>query len=87
MRATELGTVMGAVARRPALWRTSLRQARRLAPRGWWRRPPFLPLPAPGYQSPGQFAYFWILPAQAGTYYFYSNAPAGPNFTTATAVP
>ncbi|HZP29416.1 MAG TPA: hypothetical protein VFC99_10725 [Acidimicrobiia bacterium] len=29
----------------PELWPTALRQAARLAPAGWWRRPPFLPLP------------------------------------------
>ena len=34
---------------RPALWPTALRQALLLAPPGWWRRPPFLPLPDPGY--------------------------------------
>lgn len=34
-----------AVARRPALWRAALRQARVLVPTGWWRRRPFLPLP------------------------------------------
>lgn len=34
-----------AVGRRPRLWPTALVQARRLAPDGWWRRPPFLPLP------------------------------------------
>jgi hypothetical protein len=38
-----------AVVRRPTLWFPALRQVRRLAPRGWWRRPPFLPLPDPGY--------------------------------------
>jgi len=38
-----------AVARRPSLWPTALRQARRLARRGWWRRPPFLPLPDRAY--------------------------------------
>jgi hypothetical protein len=37
------------VARRPDLWVTAIAQALRLAPRGWWRRPPFLPLPARGY--------------------------------------
>ena len=35
--------------RRPDLWGTAVRQALRLAPRGWWRRPPFLPLPAESY--------------------------------------
>ena len=40
---------MLAVLPHPALWRTGLRQARRLAAPGWWRRAPFLPLPAPDY--------------------------------------
>jgi hypothetical protein len=34
-----------AVVARPGLWPTALRQARLLAAPGWWRRPPFLPLP------------------------------------------
>jgi hypothetical protein len=38
-----------AVAGRPALWPTAVRQARRLAPAGWWRRPPFLPVPDRAY--------------------------------------
>ncbi len=33
----------------PRLWPVALRQAARLSPRGWWRRPPFLPRPDPGY--------------------------------------
>ena len=33
----------------PSLWLTAVRQALRLAPPGWWRRAPFLPLPAPEY--------------------------------------
>jgi hypothetical protein len=37
--------VVAAVARRPALWPTASRQARRLAPRRWWARRPFLPVP------------------------------------------
>ena len=49
MRAAEVGTVLRAVARRPSLWWTAVVQARRLAPRGWWHRPPFLPVPAPAY--------------------------------------
>ena len=36
---------LAAVGRRPDLWCTAVRQARALAPSGWWRRPPFLPLP------------------------------------------
>jgi hypothetical protein len=38
-----------AVGPHPSLWFTALRQAGRLAEPGWWRRPPFLPLPAPDY--------------------------------------
>ena len=38
-----------AVLPHPSLWRTGLRQARRLARPGWWRRPPFLPLPPADY--------------------------------------
>ena len=40
---------MRAVAARPSLWVTALRQGARLAPRRWWARPPFLPLPARSY--------------------------------------
>ena len=40
---------VGAIARRPGLWRTALRQSRRLTPTGWWRTPPFLPVPAKDY--------------------------------------
>ena len=35
--------------RRPDLWWTGVRQALVLAPDGWWRRPPHLPLPDPAY--------------------------------------
>lgn len=35
----------GAVIVRPRLWVTALRQVRRMAPRGWYRRPPFVPVP------------------------------------------
>jgi hypothetical protein len=38
-----------AVGRHPALWATAVRQALTLATTGWWRRPPFLPLPDPAY--------------------------------------
>jgi hypothetical protein len=40
---------VGAVARRPSLWPTAVRQVRVLAEPGWWHRRPFLPMPAPGY--------------------------------------
>lgn len=39
------------VALRPRLWLTALRQARRFAPDGWWRRPLWLPLPDPALIS------------------------------------
>jgi len=38
-----------AVGRRPRLWRTALRQLRRTAAPGWYRRPPFLPVPSGDY--------------------------------------
>jgi hypothetical protein len=38
-----------AVLRRPSLWGTAINQIRILAHPGWWRRPPFLPLPDPAY--------------------------------------
>jgi hypothetical protein len=37
------------VARHPGVWPTAVRQALVLAAPGWWRRRPFLPLPAPDY--------------------------------------
>ena len=42
-------TAAAAVARRPDLWATALRQVRLLTPGGWWRRAPFLPVPDPAY--------------------------------------
>jgi hypothetical protein len=39
-----------AVLRSPRLWPTALRQARRLAAPGWWRRRPFLPVPPVTYR-------------------------------------
>jgi len=37
------------VALRPRLWPVAVGQTRRIASPGWWRRPPFLPLPARDY--------------------------------------
>jgi hypothetical protein len=34
---------------RPGLWPVALRQVRRLAPPGWWRHRPFLPVPPRDY--------------------------------------
>ncbi len=36
---------IGVLIFRPSLWPTAVVQARRLVPDGWWRRPPFLPVP------------------------------------------
>jgi hypothetical protein len=41
--------IVRAVLARPVLWPTALRQVRRTARRGWWRRPPFLPVPSADY--------------------------------------
>ncbi|MEX0847793.1 MAG: hypothetical protein WD023_08435 [Ilumatobacteraceae bacterium] len=38
-----------AVAGRPTLWPTALRQLRRTAPPGWWKHAPFLPVPSGPY--------------------------------------
>ena len=38
-----------AVARRPGLWGVALRQSRRMAVAGWWRRWPPVPRPDPDY--------------------------------------
>jgi len=40
-------TVVAALLGRPDLWWTSIGVLRRLAPPGWWRRAPHLPLPDP----------------------------------------
>jgi hypothetical protein len=36
---------VGGLARNPSLWPTAVRQAARMSRPGWWRRPPFIPLP------------------------------------------
>jgi hypothetical protein len=38
-----------AVVKRPSLWRTVVRQMRRTAAPGWWKRRPFLPVPSGEY--------------------------------------
>lgn len=43
-----LGVILPVLVR-PWLWWTAVVQAFRLAPRGWWRRPPFLPVPDADY--------------------------------------
>jgi hypothetical protein len=49
MDARWAASAAAAVVRHPSLWRTGVRQALLLAQPGWWRRRPFLPLPAPDY--------------------------------------
>lgn len=39
------------VVKRPRLWSTAVRQSLRLARQGWWKTPPFLPLPSPAYTA------------------------------------
>jgi len=41
--------VVIAVLARPHLWWTALRQLVAVARRGWWRSPPFTPVPDAGY--------------------------------------
>lgn len=41
--------VVRAVLPRPGLWWVALGALWRLARRGWWRRPPFLPVPGDAY--------------------------------------
>ncbi len=40
---------VAAVAARPTLWATGVRQLVRMLPRDWWRRPPYLPRPSAEY--------------------------------------
>ena len=47
--AAVVGAVARALLRRPDLWGAALAQGARLAPPGWWRRWPPLPLPDPAY--------------------------------------
>jgi hypothetical protein len=49
MNPVAVARIAVAVARRPHLWATAVRQARRTARPGWWRRPPFLPVPERDY--------------------------------------
>jgi hypothetical protein len=41
--------VAAAIAVRPRLWAVAVGQALRLAPAGWWRRWPPVPVPDPAY--------------------------------------
>lgn len=48
-RGSRLLATLAAILVRPRLWIVALRQLRVLVPPGWWRRPPFLPLPDRAY--------------------------------------
>lgn len=57
-----VGPMTRALVVRPDLWPTAVRAGLSLAPRGWWRRRPFLPIPdsrwlefrmATAYGTPG----------------------------------
>ena len=43
--------VIVAVAVRPSLWGTAVRQGLRLVPTRWWATAPFVPLPAKNYME------------------------------------
>jgi hypothetical protein len=53
--------VLRAVVPRPALWWPAVSTVVRLARTGWWRRPPFLPLPGEAYW------HFRLVTAYGGT--------------------
>lgn len=42
-------SALGPLSRRPDLWPVAARAGRELARPGWWRRPPFLPVPDPDW--------------------------------------
>ena len=50
--------VLAAVLGRPRLWWTALVVARRLTPRRWWTRAPFLPVPSRAYLRFRKEAYY-----------------------------
>jgi len=41
--------IMAQVVRRPHLWMTAIHQIWRIRRTGWYRKPPFLPIPDPSY--------------------------------------
>lgn len=46
-----LRQAMNAVLKHPELWLEAIRAATAMAPRRWWSRPPFLPVPDGEYLS------------------------------------
>jgi hypothetical protein len=57
----DIAVVLRAVLPRPQLWWAAVAALGRLARRGWWRRPPFLPLPGQDYWR------FRLVTAHGGT--------------------
>jgi hypothetical protein len=53
--------VLRGLAPHPTLWWTGVCTLARLAPRDWWRRAPFLPIP------PGRYWHFRLVTAFGGT--------------------
>jgi hypothetical protein len=45
----DIAAMARAVIPRPALWGVAVAALARLARRGWWHRPPFLPVPGDDY--------------------------------------
>ena len=45
----DVAVVLSAVAAHPSIWWAGLGALVRLTRRGWWHRPPFLPVPGPSY--------------------------------------
>jgi hypothetical protein len=49
MKSVPTFALLGIVVRHPRIWGEAMRAAPSFARRGWWRKPPFLPLPDPEY--------------------------------------
>jgi hypothetical protein len=47
--APQLRRIVTVVARHPDVWLEAARLAVAASPAGWWRRPPFVPVPDPAY--------------------------------------
>lgn len=58
MSVRETLRIASALVRRPALWWTALVVVKRLVPRRWWTRRPFLPLPPRDYVRFRKEAYY-----------------------------
>ena len=48
-RPVKLRSLVGPVLRNPSVWIEGLQSARRMAPNGWWKHSPFLPIPSASY--------------------------------------